>query len=78
MSVGNRSDDAYFDLSKQTFVTGQPLIDQFHAMLVAAGLTNDEAAWLVLSPSEYDQLCSTHTDPPPTQLVRMGLVLTEF
>jgi hypothetical protein len=31
----------------KNFITGQPLIDQFHAMLISAGLTDDEAAGLV-------------------------------
>jgi hypothetical protein len=33
---------------------------------------------MLLSPSEYDQLCAIRIDPPPMQLVRVGLVLTEF
>jgi hypothetical protein len=31
-----------------------------------------------MTPDDYDVLCPIRIDPPPTELVRVGLVLTEF
>ncbi len=33
---------------------------------------------MLMSPMEYDELCPIRIDPAPTELVRVGLVLTEF
>jgi hypothetical protein len=33
---------------------------------------------LLLTPEDYDTLCPIRIDPKPTELVRVGLVLTEF
>jgi hypothetical protein len=40
--------------------------------------TPGERFLLVMTPADYDYLCPIRIDPPPTELVRVGLVLTEF
>ncbi len=85
------------DLSGQPSLVGEVAVAaELHGMLVAAGLTDGEAAGLVdcwrpqlfhtdgsrflllMTAGDYDALCPIRIDPPPTELVRVGLVLTEF
>ena len=33
---------------------------------------------MVMRAGDYDALCPIRVDPPPTEMVRVGLVLTEF
>ena len=40
--------------------------------------TPGERFVMVMRTSDYDALCPIRVDPPPTEMVRVGLVLTEF